>query len=388
MANIITLSFFHRKIGPIIFYSYPENILDDNLSLKVTTIMDQPTDDSFFLHTFGGIYTINYYFEIDSSWSRGKKEMIMVSILYYNKIRSKVEESIFNLFHKFSKMLEEDKDVFMAFYIDDGYIGKEDVISKKNLLIKSWLRDLYWSINDEIRIKSEEEKIAFLLFKKHIHQTIRKLSKVPIRVEELRSWFKKKFDNIDFDETLETLISHQFIFVNQIGGVEKYVLLLKDTNIERIPPNNIIDYIDKLPEIISTLLPKIQDFFDHYKIKNKHKDESHMLFKIIADQRIYSIFLELRNNIYRSSELRDLIPTNSQIFYVEIITRLKFNQIIEEIIYREEKYIVMKTNIRIKTSFPKYLKKILDIDIKPIIAKVYIPPQKVMTAKIFSNIRD
>ena len=52
LNTIVTLSYFHRKIGPLVFYSYPEGILDYNLSVRIANIMDQTFNEGFFTHSF------------------------------------------------------------------------------------------------------------------------------------------------------------------------------------------------------------------------------------------------------------------------------------------------------------------------------------------------
>ena len=58
--------------------------------------------------------------------------------------------------------------------------------------------------------------------------------------------------------------------------------------------------------------------------------------------------------------------------------------IIEELIFEDEKYIVLKTNLQISTSFPKYLRKLLPREVKPVIADKYNP----RLAELFKDVRD
>jgi hypothetical protein len=57
----------------------------------------------------------------------------------------------------------------------------------------------------------------------------------------------------------------------------------------------------------------------------------------------------------------------------ESLNFLKQNDIIEEIKYNNERYIVLKTNIQITTAFPEYLRKLLPKETKPVVAKKYEP---------------
>ena len=66
LNTIVALSYFHRKIGPLVFYSYPESILNDDLSVRIANIMDQTFNEGFFTHSFENLNSMNYYFEIHS----------------------------------------------------------------------------------------------------------------------------------------------------------------------------------------------------------------------------------------------------------------------------------------------------------------------------------
>ena len=118
MNPIIVLSFFNRKIGPSVFYSYPKN-LSDEFSIVITHIMDQPLSESFFIHAFENFTSLNYYFEIYSDIARGNREMLMVSAIFEQQTTPEVEQHISSLLQKFSKSLQSDKEIFTAFHRDD-----------------------------------------------------------------------------------------------------------------------------------------------------------------------------------------------------------------------------------------------------------------------------
>ncbi|KKL58804.1 hypothetical protein LCGC14_2221680, partial [marine sediment metagenome] len=294
MKTIVTLSYFHRKIGPLVFYSYPKNILDKNLSIKIANIMDQQFNEGFFTHSFENLKSMNYYFEIHSDWARGNSEMLMISIIIDQQIPPEVEEKISILCSEFSERLQSNEEIFTAFYINElnnfDEKDQENVITNDSL-IKAWVNNLYWTIIEETREKTEEEKIALLLDEIHIFQTLEKLSNGPVPLEWLSEWFNEKFPEMNFDEIIETLVDKQFIFINQIGIVEKYVLLLKEVNAERIPPDSVIEYIDDKPELIELLLPKVQEYFSEYEKKTKEEilEDSLTLFQIMADPKKYSV---------------------------------------------------------------------------------------------------
>ena len=383
MKPIVALSYFHRKIGPLVFYSYPENMLDEQLSARIANIMDQTVSEGFFTHSFEKNSSNNYYFEIYSDWARGNKEMLMVSIIFDQQINSEIEQNVNALCTEFLEKLLSNEEIYTAFYINDINNFDEpdkDLIYKNNSLIKLWVKELYWATLEDTREKSEEEKIAALLNKKFIFLTLKKLSKGPIALEELREWYDDTFPKLDFKELIDTLVSKQFIFINQIGIVEKYVLLLKEVNAERIPPDSVIEYIDENPdlielELIELLLPKVQEYFSIYEKKSNEEleEDSFTLFQIVSDPKKYNLLSELRSGLISKDKLPKLVSKRALEYLNSSLSFLKKHDVIEELKYKNERYIFLKTNIQISTAFPEYLRKSLPKESKPVIAKKYKP---------------
>lgn len=376
MKTIVVLSYFHRKIGPLVFYSYPRNILEKELSGKVANIMDQQFSEGFFTHSFENLKSMNYYFEIHSDWARGNKEMLMVSIILDQQIPLEIEEKISILCTEFSERLQSNEEIFTAFYINDINNFDEDDqenIVKNESLIEAWVNNLYWAIIEDTREKTEEEKIAILLNDKHIFKTLEKLSKGPIPLEWLREWYIEKFPEKDFNEIIDTLVDKQFIFINQIGFIEKYVLLLKEVNAERIPPDSVIEYIDDKPELIELLLPKVQEYYSEYEKKTKEqiKEDAFTLFQIMADSKKYNVLSELRNGLISKDKLPKLVSKKSLDSLMENIDFLKKYDVIEELNYNGETYIVLKTNLQITTAFPEWMRKLLPKESEPVVANKY-----------------
>jgi len=376
LKTIVVLSYFHRKIGPLVFYSYPRNILEKELSGKVANIMDQQFSEGFFTHSFENLKSMNYYFEIHSDWARGNKEMLMVSIILDQQIPLEIEEKISILCTEFSERLQSNEEIFTAFYINDINNFDEDDqenIVKNESLIEAWVNNLYWAIIEDTREKTEEEKIAILLNDKHIFKTLEKLSKGPIPLEWLREWYIEKFPEKDFNEIIDTLVDKQFIFINQIGFIEKYVLLLKEVNAERIPPDSVIEYIDDKPELIELLLPKVQEYYSEYEKKTKEqiKEDAFTLFQIMADSKKYNVLSELRNGLISKDKLPKLVSKKSLDSLMENIDFLKKYDVIEELNYNGETYIVLKTNLQITTAFPEWMRKLLPKESEPVVANKY-----------------
>jgi DNA-binding transcriptional ArsR family regulator len=380
----------------MVVYSYPENMLNEDISIRIANIMDQTFDEGFFTHSFENVNTMNYYFEIYSDWARGNKDMLMLSIIFEQQTTPEMEHNVLTLFKEFSEKLKSNEEIFTAFYINDinNFDDKDrDNIISNDALVKLWVKELYWATVEDTREKTEEEKIALLLNEKHIFLTLKKLSKGPITLEELASWFNKNFEDKNFDKMIEILVEKQIIFINQIGRVEKYVLLLKEVNAERIPPDSVIEYIDETPELIDLLLPKVQDYFNNYETKtdDEKEQDSLTLFKIISDPKRYNILSELREGIIQRDQLPKLVSKRTLDNLIEIIDYLKKCDVIEELKNNNERYIVLKTNLQISTSFPEYLRKLLPKESKPVIANKYSPrvvKQQEEMAEIFQEVRD
>ncbi|MFX1455720.1 MAG: hypothetical protein ACFFDB_10135 [Promethearchaeota archaeon] len=363
MKTIVAISYFHRKIGPLVFYSTPKKSLDKELASKIANIMDQQFNEGFFTHSFENLKSMNYYFEIHSDWARGNKEMLMVSTIIDQQILPEIEEKIAELCIEFSEQLHSNEEIYTAFYINDlnYHENEKEIIIKNEALVKALLNNLYSSIIEDIREKTEEEKIAILLNDKPIFNTLEMLSQGPVSLEWLREWFFEHFPDKKFEDIIDTLVEKQFIFINQIGLVEKYVLLLKEVNAERIPPDTVIEYIDDKPELIDLLLPKVQDYYSKYEKKSEEelKEDTTTLFRIMADPKKYSVLRELRNGLILKDMLPKLVSKKSLDTLMETIEFLKKHDVIEELNNDGETYIVLKTNLQITTAFPEWMRKLL-----------------------------
>jgi len=366
LKPIVALSYFHRGTGPLVFYSYPEKMLSEQLSARIANIMDQTVNEGFFTHFFEKNKSYHYYFEILSDWARGNKEMLMVSIIFDQQINSEIEQNVNILCTEFLEKLLSNEEIFTAFYINDINKFEEsdkDLIYKSNSLIKLWVKEIYWASLEDTREKSEEEKIARLLNKKFIFLTLKKLLKGPIALDELREWYNDTFPRLDFKELIDTLVSNQFIFINQIGIAEKYVLLLKEVNAKRVPPDSVIEYINENPDLIELelmelLLPKVQKYFSIYenKVKEELEEDSFTLFKIVSDPKKYILLTELRRRLISRDELPKLVSKRALDHLNSSLSFLKKHDVIEELKYKNERYIFLKTNIQITTAFPEYLR--------------------------------
>jgi len=148
MKPTINLSYFDRRIGPTLFYSYPEGILDEEFSHRIGAIMEAVFIERIFTYSFKDISLLNYYFEIRSSWCCGGQEILMLTFVFQrNSLDS--EQKIIDLFKKFQNKLDSEENTFTGFYINDIESREEidkELIVKNNSLIKLYVKELYLSI--------------------------------------------------------------------------------------------------------------------------------------------------------------------------------------------------------------------------------------------------
>ena len=149
-----------------------------------------------------------------------------------------------------------------------------------------------------------------------------------------------------------------------------------------------------MPDLIDILLPKVQEYFSKYEQMSEEeiKKDSFTLFQIMADPKKYNVLSELRNGLIPRDKLPKLVSKKTLDSLNKIIDYLKEYNVIEEIKYEDERYIVLKTNLQISTAFPEYLRKLLPKESKPVIANTYNPrkadKRMVEVAEIFKDVRD
>ncbi|MFX1376229.1 MAG: hypothetical protein ACFFA0_10475 [Promethearchaeota archaeon] len=176
---IVILSYFHTRIGTSVFYSFPKPKLDKEMADRLYDLMTQQKEEEFFIHSFENLKILNYYFQIASDWARGRREMVMISIIINQKISPEIEESMSIICKNFSEKMQSEEDIFTGFYINDlnKYEADMDRILKNERKIKKMVQDLYWETVEETKKKSEEEKITLLLNDRYIFESLEKMSK-------------------------------------------------------------------------------------------------------------------------------------------------------------------------------------------------------------------
>lgn len=373
MQASVAISYFHRKIGPIVYYSYPEDILIEDEKARLAEFMDQIYEEGFFTHKFGNLASMNYYFEINSEWARGNKEMLMVSFIIDRTPTQEVEALIKNSTQKFAEKLKGQQNLFKAFYShDDAQVSEEDFpeIKSYSSNIRFWLKELYWMAIEELRERTEEEKWASVMSKPEVFNVIKKLSKGPIALEDLENWFESEFSNFDIKNILDELEQEKFLFINSIGQ-ETYVLLVKEVSIMRVPPDCIIDLEEDSPELADLTelyINEVRDFFEMY---GPNPLDSLDLFKMFADPKIYNIISQLREGPLPKDKILSLYSENSSKILITNLDILKNKNIIQDFSYAGEHLFLLKTDVILTASFPEYLKRLLPKESKGYIAQAY-----------------
>jgi len=130
--------------------------------------------------------------------------------------------------------------------------------------------------------------------------------------------------------------------------------------------------------LIELLLPKVQEYFSEYERKTKEdiKDDAFTLYQIMADPKKYNVLSELRNGLISKDKLPKLVSKKSLDSLMENIEFLKNFDVIEELNYNGETYIVLKTNLQITTAFPEWMRKLLPKESEPVVANKYLTKVK------------
>ncbi len=220
---IIILSYFHTKIGPLIFYSFPKKHLDKDIISRIYDIMDQPNKEEFLTQSFENLKLLNYYFQIHSDWARGSSEMLMLSLLTSQQISPEIEDTVSNLCKKFSETMQSIEDIFTGFYIEElNNFDENDKerIRKNDFLIKSEVQELYWEIIEVIRKISEEEKITLLLDDRYIFESLEKMSR---EVKKISNEIKLRDDFFKENSTIKDAILNLNSIIDDLyeGYIEK-----------------------------------------------------------------------------------------------------------------------------------------------------------------------
>lgn len=130
----LIFSYFHNIIGPDVLYQ-TDNVktYSDEEIQQILRLLDT-ADEGFFTYNLPKLKTANYYFTVSSPWARGRKEMLMISVIIQEQdpdldyYENKLEE--------FVQVIKGIPDVFKSCYFRNPQDGEEEEITRlKSLLI-------------------------------------------------------------------------------------------------------------------------------------------------------------------------------------------------------------------------------------------------------------
>lgn len=221
MEFFTTLSYFDKKIGPLVFYSYPYNDLEKDVKDRIATIMDQVLTEEFVTFSFGKYYSLNYYFEIDSDWARGNKEALMLSVIFVERISMEMEKAILTICIELTDWLKSKRNIFTSFYETSSAFTQDktsqNMINKNLLIIKSWVEEFYNAILEAVQEKVKEEDITAFIEKENILMILNYLSDGPITIGNLKECYINIFPDENFYKLIRNLISLQMISIPNVG---------------------------------------------------------------------------------------------------------------------------------------------------------------------------
>ncbi|MFX1352512.1 MAG: hypothetical protein ACFFGP_00975 [Promethearchaeota archaeon] len=156
----VLITYFHRKKGPLIFYSYPEDVFTEREKYNASNLFEIATREKFFTYQTIFFSSMNYYFEIESEWSRGNKELLMVTIVLNTSINEIIEENIELLCQELEVKFQESEHIYKGIWIESldeikGVAGKKQEIESKAKLIRAYIKEFY----NEIQISFNTIKV-------------------------------------------------------------------------------------------------------------------------------------------------------------------------------------------------------------------------------------
>ncbi|MFX1574402.1 MAG: hypothetical protein ACFFB0_16805 [Promethearchaeota archaeon] len=154
----LALLYFNSIMGPEIFFSYPDPILE-KISKKILGFFDLDMTDQFFEVSLveEDLKLTNLYFEITSCWARGKKEMVMLSVISDKNYKS---ELFYDALKDYSYKIVSTVNIYKAFYTK-GFLKEEDAeIDSKKEELHNIIIDCYNHLEDKLKSKLDSEKIV------------------------------------------------------------------------------------------------------------------------------------------------------------------------------------------------------------------------------------
>jgi len=153
----LVLMYFDTVMGPIVFFSHPGSVLE-RVSKKMEGFFDLDMRDNFFEVSLieENIKITNLYFEIPSSWARGKVEMLMLSTISGKDYRSELS---YKVLKNYSFKIMSLVNIYKAFYTG-LFINKNDhEIDLKKEELETLLIECYNHLEEKLKSEIGDEKI-------------------------------------------------------------------------------------------------------------------------------------------------------------------------------------------------------------------------------------
>jgi len=216
----VALSYFDVVIGPRIFYSYPDHILDEKNVNELEDIMTPIRKEGFYFFYCDNFFSLNYYFEISSTWARGNRECLMFSTIFFERPSVEIEKAILPISIEFAEGIKSKANIFTAFYkgsrkYDDKKENKEK-INTNNILVQSRINQFYNKLVKEVQENIEMEKLKSLLDKEDVLSTLKLISDGPRPLAHLKDWYKKTYPKNNFYTLLYVLLRNQMLSIPKL----------------------------------------------------------------------------------------------------------------------------------------------------------------------------
>ena len=206
-----------------------------------------------------------------------------------------------------------------------------------------------------------EHDLTSVISEKATYNVIRILRDGPLKEQTISKYLitTSKLNKKHISKILKTLEKTKFITMFQIKN-ETYYLLIKDFYLIRIPPKQVLDFVQKKSDISRSIreryLTSIRQFFASY-VKSSSKlitDFEANLIEVINNPEITNIL-----NLLRKKPV-DLKSFKKKCSDYELIKNLLTKFDIIEIISEREKtgsWVFLKTDLNLNIFFPEYLIK-------------------------------
>ncbi|TFG05217.1 MAG: hypothetical protein EU536_02605 [Promethearchaeota archaeon] len=161
----LNLNYFNTIQGPQIFHWAPEGA-DENLVQSVANLLNisELIKQKFFLYEGADFKTVSQYIEIPSEWARGKKEMLLLSVILPPGVSLENKAPVKLLLEKVEAEINNIENGFMAFYeydyskMEDYEDEIEDLATEVRSIIDKYGQEASLAVKEAKKISMEQIK--------------------------------------------------------------------------------------------------------------------------------------------------------------------------------------------------------------------------------------